>query len=161
MRRQRTAPTTLATQNTFQPGDYVLWNPKETPTSLRSSKLAPKLLGPYSVIRQTANDVECRHLATQKLQTFHTDRLSPFVGTPASAKTMSLLDQDLHLVSAILAHRGNPKPLSKLYFLVAWQNYPSSSNTWEPYSNVKHLSLLHQYLSNNNLSHLIPRLHRQ
>ena len=69
--------------------------------------------------------------------------------------------QDLHLVSAILAHRGNPKPLSKLSFLVAWHNYPSSSNTWEPYSNVKHLSVLHQYLSNNNLSHLIPRLHRQ
>jgi hypothetical protein len=42
--RQSISPPDL--YNRFQPGDYVLWNPLET------SKLSPKLLGPYEVIEQ-------------------------------------------------------------------------------------------------------------
>jgi RNase H-like domain found in reverse transcriptase/Chromo (CHRromatin Organisation MOdifier) domain len=157
LRETRQAPTTLATQNQYQPGDYVLWNPRETPTSLRSSKLAPKLLGPYQVLSQTANDVHCRHLSTKQLKVFHSDRLTPFLGTHTAATTVSLLDTDLYLVASILEHVGNPHKLSSLSFLVSWTDFPPSSNTWEPYSNLKHLHLLHTYLLTHNLSHLIPK----
>ena len=43
--------------NLYQPGDLILWNPREHVNSSRSSKLAPKLLGPYSVISQERNDI--------------------------------------------------------------------------------------------------------
>ena len=33
--------------NHYQPGDLILWNPCEHAHSIRTSKLAPKLLGPY------------------------------------------------------------------------------------------------------------------
>ena len=48
--------------NLYQPGDLILWNPREHVNSFRSSKLAPKLLGPYSVISQERNDIICPNL---------------------------------------------------------------------------------------------------
>ena len=47
--------------NIYQPGDLILGNPLENADSFRSSKVAPKLLGPFSVISQECNDIICTH----------------------------------------------------------------------------------------------------
>ena len=101
-----------------QPGDYVLWNPKEHPHALRSSKLAPKLLGPYLVNQQLGNDVHCNHCQLNTPHVFHADRLTPFFGTEVDAKTLSLLDKDEFLIESIIFHRGSLDNKSQLYFLV-------------------------------------------
>ena len=72
-----------------------------------SSKLAPKLLGPYSVISQERNDIVCTHCHLQTQRTFHSDRVSPFLGTPTDAGKLSLLDKEEYVVSTVLQHRGN------------------------------------------------------
>ena len=49
-----------------QPSDLVLWNPRKYAQSFRTTKLAPKLLGPYMVQNQTKNEIHCiqQHLNT-------------------------------------------------------------------------------------------------
>ena len=52
-------------ENTYQPGDLVLWNPREHAHSFRTTKLAPKLLGLYMVQHQTRNEIHCISPAPQ------------------------------------------------------------------------------------------------
>jgi hypothetical protein len=156
--RQASAPTAI--QNRYSPGDMLLWNPRETPTSLRHSKLAPKLLGPYTVINQTNNDISCRHVSTQQLRVFHTDRTMPFFGSSDSALKMGLLDQDEYFVAKILDHTGDLKRPTTLSFLVQWLGYDPNENTWEPWLLLKANAHLHAYLHHIGSSHLIPAKYR-
>ena len=93
--------------NLCQPGDLILWNPRKHVNSFRSSKLAPKLLGPYSVISQERNDIICTHCHLKTQHTFHYDRVSPFLGAPTDAAKLGLLDKEEYVISAVLQHRGN------------------------------------------------------
>ena len=145
--------------NIFQPGDLILWNPKETPTSLRSCKLQPKFLGPYTVIRQTRNDVKCKHVTSNIQYTFHSSRVYPFFGSIQDAKRAAIVDDDEYTVEAILQHQGNTQRKTSMRFLVKWLGYSDDDNTWEPYQNLKDNSILHQYLDDHNLSNLKPPSH--
>ena len=146
--------------NIYQPGDLILWNPRENVNSFRSSKLAPKLLGPYSVISQERNDIICTHCHLQTQHTFHSDRVSPFLGTPTDAAKLGLLDKDEYVVSAVLQHRGNLKRLKTVEVLVSWLGYDAESNTWEPWHTMRNVSALHTYLQSQNLSQYIPLAYR-
>ena len=56
--KERVKDTPEETQNKYQPGDFVLFQrDSEVP---RPSKLASPYTGPYEVIQQLKNDVECR-----------------------------------------------------------------------------------------------------
>ena len=104
-KRQSTTPST--SHNKYQPGDYILWNPLETPQSLRSSKLSPKLLGPYEVIKQTKNDISCKHVITNIISVLHSSRVTPFIGSNTDAQTTALLVRDEYIVDSVITHRGN------------------------------------------------------
>ena len=101
--------------------------------SFRSSKLAPKLLGPYSVISQERNDIICTYCHLKTQHTFHSDRVSPFLGAPTDAAKLGLLDNEEYVVSAVLQHRGNLNRLKTVEVLVSWLGYGAESNTWEPW----------------------------
>ena len=85
----------------------ILWNPKEHVKSFRSTKLAPKLLGPYVVIKQIVNDIPCRHMHSNTEHVLHSSRVSPFIGSDVSAKKISFLDTEEYVVESITAHRGS------------------------------------------------------
>ena len=91
--------------------------------SFRSSKLAPKLLGPHSVISQERNDIICTHCHLKTQHTFHADRVSPFLGAPTDAAKLGLLDKEEYVVSAVLQHRGNLNHLKTVEVLVNWLGY--------------------------------------
>jgi len=57
---ERLAATPEETQNVFQPGDFVLF--RLNPDNPLPTKLSSPFLGPYKVIQQRKNDVECQHL---------------------------------------------------------------------------------------------------
>ena len=63
--------------------------------------------GPYSVISQEHNDIICTHCHLQTQHIFHSDRVSPFLGTLIDATKLGLLDKEEYVVSAVLRHRGN------------------------------------------------------
>ena len=157
LRIQRTA--TEFKQNTFQPGDLILWNPRETATSLRSAKLSPKLLGPYTVIQQTKNNVKCQHIITSQEMIFHADRITPFVGTNIEASQAGLLDREEYVIHHISAHRGTFKRKQHLEFLVHWDGYTSDSDSWEPWSELRDTQPLHRYLQEIGQSGQIPQNH--
>ena len=157
-RRQQLHPQCL--QNIYQPGDMILWNPKEHVNSFRSTKLAPKLLGPYVVIKQIANNISCRHLHSNTEHVLHSSRVSPFIGSDVLAKKISLLDTEEYVVESITAHRGSWKRLSSMEFLVNWCGYTPDDSTWERWKNVRDVKALHQYLINIGLQKHIPQSHQ-
>lgn len=157
LRSARQYPTPPTTQNQFQPGDLILWNPREHPQSFRSTKLAPKLLGPYVVLSQSKNDISCEHTVTKKQYTFHADRVTPFIGSQQTAERVGLLDREEYIVDSIITHRGSFSRLRHLEFLVRWHGCTSSSDSWEPWSELRNVQPLHDYLRLHGHERHIPR----
>ena len=131
--------------------------PLETSQSFRSSKLSPKLLGPYEVIEQTKNDITCRHVITNIVSMLQSSCVTPFVGSPDAATSAALLNRDEYVVDSVIAHRGNPKKVTNLQFLIRWHNYLSEHDTWEPWAEMKKESVVHNYLHANNMSNIVPQ----
>ena len=63
-------------------------------------------------------------------------------------------------VEAILQHTGKPKKKTKMKFKVRWDGYDSTHDSWLPWSELRHNTVLHEYLQAQNLGHLIPREYR-
>jgi hypothetical protein len=95
---ERAADSELVPQ--YEVGDFVLWNPKETPCSHLESKLAPAWMGPYEVVQQIKNDVECVHVNLRTRSTFHVSRLKPFVGSLDDALIVAKLDKNQFFITA-------------------------------------------------------------
>ena len=127
---------------------------------MRSSKLAPKLLGPYEVIEQIRNNIRCTHMQLGTEHTFHSNRVTPFYGSPDTARHLGLLDRDEFIVEKILRHRGDWHSKTSMEFLVRWQGYDSASDSWEPWSNQRNVAALHTYLRDHQLTKHIPRQFR-
>jgi hypothetical protein len=149
--------TTTPSQNQFAAGDVILWNPRENAFSFRSSKLAPKLLGPYRVISQNKNDISCEHIVLRTYHTLHSSRVTPFYGTLESGNTVALLDNDEFTVEEILSHRGEWKDMKQMTFLVHWAGYDSSHDSWEPWSALRRVDKMHTYLRIQGKASKIPR----
>jgi hypothetical protein len=101
--QERLAVTPPDQQNTYQVGDFVLKKRTHRPT-----KLSPQYLGPYEVISQYKNDIECKHLATHDIKTFHTEDINPYIGNYESALQAAMRDNDQHLLSRIITFKGDP-----------------------------------------------------
>ena len=84
----------------------------------------------------------------------------PFIGTQKAASTLGLLDRNEYIVESIVAHTGNPSRLTSLKFLVHWAGHLTDEDTWEPWTSLRTNALLHIYLRNHNLSHIIPEAFR-
>ena len=150
------------TQNKYQPGDLILWDPREHQHFFRSSKLAPKLLGPYTVSHQNRNDIHCTHCQLQTKHAFYSDRVSPFIGKSTAASHLGLLDREKYIVEAVLSHRGNFHQLKSVELLIRLAPYSlGSSDTREPWQSLRRVSALHTYLRTNNLAQYIPPAHRK
>jgi hypothetical protein len=61
------------------------------------SKLSPKYLGPYKVIRQYKNDVEAQHLCGA-IETFHVSMLKPYFGSHEQAVQLAMCNNDQELL---------------------------------------------------------------
>ena len=158
LRQKRQASITK--QNVYQKDDLILWNPKEHSKAFRSSKLAPKLLGPYTVITHIGNNVTCLHTQLNTQHVFHTDRISPYIGTIQSAQKIGLLDREEYIVESIVAHRGKWTHLKSIEFLVHWQGYTSDSDSWEPWTSLRLVQALHEYLQKIGHANKIPLPYR-
>ena len=90
-----------------------------------------RFCGPYEVIQQTKNDVECRHLTQGSVSTFHITRLKPFFGSREEALRLAQLDYDQYVVTSITAYRGQPETRTTMSFEV---NYADGTTHWVPWS---------------------------
>jgi len=121
-------------QNQFQKGDYVFL--QLNPDNFLPSKLHPKFKGPYEVIYQYKNDVECRDLINGTVQKFDIRRLKLFFyegtyeGWTKEAFRLAQIDNDQHVVRRIIAYRGDPKVRTTMEFEL---EYFDGSTAWRPY----------------------------
>ena len=119
----------------YCPGDFVLFNPREKPSDFLTSKLSPTWLGPYEVISQTKNDVLMRHICMQTQHVQHLTRLKPFFGSRAEAMEMAMLDYNQFDVTSINYFVGNPMLRTSLMFNVTFTYGGVEEDSMIPYTN--------------------------
>jgi hypothetical protein len=118
--------------------------------------------GPFRVLRHEDSQYTLLDLITKKEKIYHISDMKPFVFDPLHTDPQDVARHDYleFFVEAVLHHRGNPSLKSTMEFEIKWLGYNSSHNSWEPYSNLRDLDILHDYLSQQNLSRLIPKKFR-
>ena len=117
-----------ALQNRYQPGDLVLFqHDKSKPLP---SKLTMNFAGPFEVISQVKNDVQCRHLVMKTVHTFHVERLKIFSGTRESGEKVALLDHDQFEIDAVLTYRGDPLVRTTMEFYIRFSDGDERWVTW-------------------------------
>ena len=119
----------------YEPGDLVLWNPREQPTDHLVSKLSPTWLGPYKVLAQRNNDVRVEHIVMKTLDTFHMDRLKPFFGSMAEAIALAKLDNNQYDIASINYFTGNPHLRTSMSFNVTFNLGHALETLDIPYNN--------------------------
>ena len=128
---------------TFPVGSLVLVSYPERPPT----KLHPRWQGPFEVDRVDGNRYSCKELRTGSVKVFDVTRLKQYVVDPSRDNlAVSAVDAEEYVVDKIVAHRGPPKRKSRMTFKVRWQGYSEVDDTWEPYSVVKDLAALDEYI---------------
>lgn len=132
---------------TYPLHSYVLVSYPDRPPS----KLHPKWRGPMLVVAVDGNIYDVEDIVTQEVQQVHIDRLKPYVHDIFDTDLdVATLDNELHIVDFIVAHRGSFHRRTKMKFKVRWRGHTADHDTWEPYKNVKNLEALGQYMTANN-----------
>ena len=118
--RQRQAEDTMVPS--YLPGDFVLWNSLENPCDHLEEKLATPWKGPYEVIKQTKNDIECTHVVLGEDAILHVSRVKPFFGSKDDAIQVAMTDKDQYRIVSIDYCEGNPHLRTSMLFGVTWED---------------------------------------
>ena len=106
----------------YEEGDLILWNPKEKSSDHLETKLSPNWLGPYEVIKQIKNDIECFHINLKSKATFHVSRVKPFFGTREEALEVAKYDRNQYSIVSFNYFTGNPHVRQSLSFNVTFED---------------------------------------
>jgi hypothetical protein len=134
--KERTKLSDPDKQNQFQPGDLVLF--QMNVDNHLPYKLHPRFKGPYEVVSQYKNDVDCKDLIYGSIYKYHVGRLKLFhgSGTPeelrAEAFRLAQVDDNQYVMVAIHAYRGDIARRSSLEFEI---EFADGDRKWLPYSN--------------------------
>jgi transposase InsO family protein len=122
------------------------------------SRLHTNWRGPMRVISNDKSIHTLYDLITNKPVLYHVYDIKPFIFDPRRTDPTDVARHDYleFFVETILSMKGNPKRLRSLHFLVKWVGYDESHNSWEPWENLRDLSMLHTYLKDNGLENIIP-----
>jgi hypothetical protein len=119
---------------TYEPGDFVLFNPREKPSDFLTSKLSPTWLGPYEVVSQLKNDVTMRHLCMKTVHVQHLTRLKPFFGSKEEAMKIAMLDYNQFDITSINYFTGNPFVRTSMMFNVTFTYGDIAEDQMIPYT---------------------------
>ena len=119
-------------KNKYAKGDLILHLPKKF---IKHDKLNPKHTGPFKVVKQTKNDITCIHLADPTIvKEYHVSEVALWVGTDLEAEEAARWDNDVYVVTKVLAHRGNIYVKTHMEFLL---EYKDGEKVWMPYGKRK------------------------
>ena len=142
----------------YNEGDKVWLDNRNLPLLTKSRKLSPKREGPFEILKKiTPVTFKLKLPKTWKIHdTFHANLLSPVTENHLYGKHFAkpppdlIDDEESYEVEAILNHR---RIQNRFQYLIKWQGYPSSENTWEP---EQHLTNANQVLNSYKKQHKIP-----
>ena len=122
------------------------------------TRLHTKWAGPYKALGHQNSEYKLLDLVTNKEKLVHSTRIKEFRFNPHVVDPLDIARRDYleYFVETIKAHRGNPRKVSTLQFLVKWQNFTDDHNTWEPWANLRLVGSLHDYLRAHEMEKLIP-----
>jgi hypothetical protein len=115
-------------QNTYQPGDFVMFDAGSKP----HPKMSCRMKGPFEVVRQYKNDVLVRNLVTGSMKEYSVSDLEPFFGTSDSANEAALRDQEQFRVSEILSYTGDSRLRTQMTFKVKYADGDVLDIPWSP-----------------------------
>lgn len=125
---------TAATKELFPVGSTVM-----SRDFTRTNKTSPVYEGPYTVLQRTRGG----SYVLQDLDGL----LLPRNRAPSQLKLVArspTTDDPVHTVESILNHRGEHDTLQ---YLVKWQGYAASSNSWEPPESFVDIDVIRRYWS--------------
>ena len=147
---QATFYDTKHTPSEFKPGDRVWLDARNLPTSRPSKKLDWKRLGPFEIAKRIGTQAyQLKLPATMRIHpTFHVSLLDPYRESlipdrvqrpppPARIGAHEYFEVEAILDSKLIRRR--------LFYLIKWQGYPDSENSWESATNVSAPDLIRQF----------------
>ena len=139
----------------FPINSYVLMEPPEG----RRPKLQTRKKGPFQIVNVIGSKYVLQDLLSGKNFETHISNLSPFNYDESRTDPVDVAmhDNQEFLIEDILAHRGDKTRRSTMEFLVKWEGFKDSYNSWEPYANLRDTAKLTEYLSSHTLKSLIPK----
>ncbi len=117
--------------NIFQAGDFITLITE----GMRKTKLTPKFRGPYEVISQIKNDVECRHMSLGVVEVLDVEKVQLFDGSREEALEAANWDADSYRVVSIKAWRGDVWHRTTMEFLVV---YADGDELWMRFNTDSH-----------------------
>ena len=134
-----------------------------------SGKLSHVHTGPFTIVNIIGDKITVQSHIDGKSTDVHVTRLRPFSYDKTRTNPADLAYQELQVfvVEAVLQHDGDPRHKTEMKFLVKWQGFDESHNSWEPWTEkgtgtgLANNSVLHEYLISKKLSYLIPRGQRK
>ncbi len=148
----------------YKIGTYVLALYPETRMGrLPPTKFHTQWKGPMQIINNIGSKYTVRNLVTGKLEDYHITALKQFTMDTeyTNPEKVAQTDYKTWITEAILDHRPKKKRkdmrAGQLQFLVKWQDYPDSENTWEPWSNLRRNLHAHDYMRRHGLAYLVKK----
>ena len=126
------------------------------------SKLHPNHKGPLRVINISDNGHKytLQDLVTGENRDYHVTRLRAFEYDPKYTDPRLIANKDSQQfdVGQILEHSGDRYgSKDQLYFKVRWLGLTEREDSWLPWKELRHNTILHAYLRTHKMSSLIPR----
>jgi transposase InsO family protein len=140
----------------YAPRTYVLVKYRE---GAPPSRLHTMLKGPLRVIRSSESKYTLADLITNKEKDYHVSDMKPFFFDPLNTNPVDVARKDYleFFIEAIVKHSGTKQSKkSHLKFYIKWLGYDDDQNTWEPYSNVRDMTVCHAYLRSHGMANHIP-----
>src|ERR1700691_1495645 len=118
----------------------------------QKTKLAPKRYGPFKIVKEISPVAYQIKLPSSWgiHDVFHASLLSPYHETTAHGPNFSRPPPDViggeeeYAVEKIISHRAKGRS-KRVEYLIKWEGYPHSDNTWEPTENIHAPDLLNAY----------------
>jgi hypothetical protein len=124
----------------FQVGSLVLLSYSVRPPS----KLSARWAGPYRVVAKDSNNLSLEDLTGGPSKVVDVSRVKPFLVAPGvDPQAVAAADMGESLAISVLAHKGSSRQRSSLSFQIEWSD---GDVTWEPWENVKKLSIIDEYI---------------
>ena len=123
------------------------------------NKMLTNLKGPYQVLSNVNATYKIRNLRTNRDEEHHISALRPFLYDPAVTDPIdvAIRNEQEFVVQEIKDHRGSARNKTSMQFLVSWKDYGIEEDSWEPWTELRLNTKLHEYLRANNLSSLVPK----
>ena len=130
-------------QNIYKPGDLVLWNSRVM--GLGMDKDNP-WKGPYVVVAQHGNGVECIHTTDQGTpRHFHVDELKIFFGDYDQAQRISRYDDKQVVVKTVKWHKGDHTRPTSLRFGLELESGDTQVSNYVDEASLRNNDAVRQY----------------